>query len=63
MSTFQNLFTILVYIRQIVNVLYRRRIDHRKLIANTMFAIETDDFGHRSYDPNDEEIRYDDFFW
>ena len=40
----------------------RRRIDHRKLIGNTMFAIETDEFGHRSYDPHDEEIRYDDLF-
>jgi hypothetical protein len=40
----------------------RRRIDHRRLIGNTMFAIETDEFAHRSYDPNDEEIRYSDFF-
>ena len=40
----------------------RRRIDHRKLIGNTMFAIETDEFGHRSYDPHDEEIRYDDLY-
>ena len=40
----------------------RRRIDHRRLIGNTMLAIETDEFGHRSYDPNDEEIRYDDLY-
>ena len=40
----------------------RRRIDHRKLIGNTMLAVETDEFGHRSYDPKDEEIRYDDLF-
>ena len=39
-----------------------RRIDHRKLIGNTILAIETDEFGHRSYDPKDEEIRYDDLY-
>ena len=33
---------------------------HRKLIGNTILAIETDEFGHHSYDPKDEEIRYDD---
>jgi len=27
-----------------------------------MLAVETDEFGHRSYDPKDEEIRYDDLF-
>jgi hypothetical protein len=41
---------------------HRRRIDHRKLIGNTILAIETDEFGHRSYDPKDEEIRYDDLY-
>ena len=41
---------------------HRRRIDHRKLIGNTILAIETDEFGHRSYDTRDEEIRYDDVF-
>lgn len=25
-------------------------------------AIETDEFGHRSYDKNDEDIRYDDVY-
>ena len=39
-----------------------RRIDHRKLIGNTMLAIETDEFAHRSYDDRDEEIRYDDLY-
>ena len=38
----------------------RRRIDHRKLIDGTMLAIETDEHQHRSYDPTDEEHRYDD---
>jgi hypothetical protein len=41
---------------------HRRRIDHRKLIGNTILAIETDEFGHRSYDPKDEKIRYDDLY-
>ena len=40
----------------------RRRIDHRKLIGNTMLAIETDENQHKSYDAMDEEIRYDDLF-
>ena len=41
---------------------HRRRIDHRKLIGNTILAVETDEFGHRSYDQIDEEIRYDDVY-
>ena len=39
---------------------HRRRIDHRKLIGNTLLCIETDENQHRSYDKTDEEIRYDD---
>jgi len=39
---------------------HRRRIDHRKIINGTMLAIETDEFGHRGYDKEDEEIRYND---
>jgi len=41
---------------------HRRRIDHRKLIDNTILAIETDEYGHTGYDPRDEEIRYDDLY-
>ena len=41
---------------------HRRRIDHRKLIGNTMLATETDEFCHRGYDQKDEEIRYDDLY-
>ena len=41
---------------------HRRRIDHRKLIGNTLLCIETDENQHRGYDENDEEIRYDDLF-
>jgi len=41
---------------------HRRRIDHRKLIGNTILAIETDEFGHSRYDETDEIIRYDDVY-
>jgi hypothetical protein len=41
---------------------HRRRIDHRKLIGATLLCVETDEFGHRVYDPKDEEIRYDDLY-
>ena len=41
---------------------HSRRIDHRKLICNTILAVETDEFGHRGYDQKDEEIRYDDLY-
>ena len=41
---------------------HRRRVDHRKLIGNTMLAIETDEWGHRNYDEKDEEIRYHDLY-
>ena len=40
----------------------RRRIDHRKLIGNTLLVIETDERQHKSYDSNDEDIRYDDLY-
>ena len=41
---------------------HRRRVDHRKLIGNTILAIETDEYAHEGYDPRDEEIRYDDLY-
>ena len=41
---------------------HRRRIDHRKLIGNTLMCIETDENQHKNYDKKDEEIRYDDVF-
>ena len=37
-------------------------MDHRKLIGNTILAVETDEFAHRRYDEKDEEIRYDDLY-
>ena len=40
----------------------RRRIDHRKLIDNTLLVVETDENQHKSYNQMDEEIRYDDLF-
>jgi hypothetical protein len=44
------------------NCTHRRRIDHRKLINDTLLCIETDEYQHKFYDKNDEEIRYDDLF-
>ncbi len=41
---------------------HRRRIDHRKLIGNTLLAIETDENQHKRYNEYDEEIRYDDLY-
>jgi hypothetical protein len=38
----------------------RRRIDFRKIIGNTMLAIEVDEFQHKRYDKNDEIARYND---
>ena len=41
---------------------HRRRVDHRKLIGNTLLCIETDEFAHKDYDKKDEEIRYNDLY-
>jgi hypothetical protein len=41
---------------------HRRRIDHRKLIGNTLLCIETDENQHKGYDEKDEKVRYDDLF-
>ena len=41
---------------------HRRRIDHRRLINETILAIETDERAHQGYDKVDEEIRYDDVY-
>ena len=40
--------------------IHRRRIDHRKLIGNTLLCIETDENQHKYYDKNNEKVRYDD---
>jgi hypothetical protein len=39
---------------------HKRRIDHRKVINETLLATETDEFQHKPYDKQDEIIRYDD---
>lgn len=41
---------------------HKRRIDHRKLIGNTMLCIETDEDQHKKYDKNDEIFRYNDIY-
>ena len=41
---------------------HRRRIDHRKLIGNTLLCIETDEKQHKYYENEDEKIRYDDLY-
>ena len=41
---------------------HRRRVDHRRLIGDTILAIETDENRHQGYDEKDEEIRYDDLY-
>ena len=41
---------------------HRRRVDHRKLIGNTILAVETDEFAHSGYDKQDEDVRYDDLY-
>ena len=38
----------------------RRRIDHRRVIGNTLLCVETDEKFHRYYDPEDEDARYHD---
>jgi hypothetical protein len=40
--------------------LNRRRIDHRKLINNTLLCIETDENQHKQYNKKDEHDRYND---
>jgi len=41
---------------------HRRRIDHRKLIGNTLLCIETDEKQHKRYDKKDEKDRYEDLY-
>jgi hypothetical protein len=39
---------------------HRRRVDHRKLVGNTLLCVETDEHAHRRYDMHDEQARYHD---
>ena len=40
----------------------RRRVDFWKIIGNTVVAIEVDEYQHKGYDIQKEEIRYDDLY-
>lgn len=40
----------------------RRRIDLRKIVGNTIIAIECDEEQHKRYDKDDEEARYNDMY-
>ena len=42
------------------NCTHRRRIDHRKLIGNTLLCVGTDEFQHKYYDDDYEKLRYED---
>jgi hypothetical protein len=39
---------------------HKRRIDHRRLIGNTLLCVETDENQHKYYNGDDEDNRYDD---
>jgi len=41
---------------------HRRRIDHRKLIGNTLLCIETDENQHKGYNKIKEKFRYHDLY-
>ena len=44
------------------NFTNKRRIDHRKLINDTILCIEIDENQHKSYSKEDEIARYNDLF-
>jgi hypothetical protein len=39
---------------------HTRRVDHRRVVGNTLLCIETDEHAHRGYDQDDEQARYHD---
>jgi hypothetical protein len=39
---------------------HRRRIDHRRVVGNTLLCVETDEHHHIYYDKDDEDARYHD---
>jgi hypothetical protein len=39
---------------------HRRRVDHRRLVGNTLLCIETDENFHKNYAKDDEDARYHD---
>ena len=40
--------------------IHRRRVDHRRVVGNTLLCIETDEHAHRGYDTEDDQARYHD---
>ena len=50
------------YNESVCDCTIKRRIDHRKLINDTILCIETDENQHKSYSKTDEEARYNDIF-
>jgi hypothetical protein len=50
------------YNESICDCTTKRRIDHRKLINDTLLCIETDENQHKSYSKDDEISRYNDLF-
>lgn len=51
-----------IYLGDGCNCTNRRRIDLRKIVGNTMIAIECDEEQHKRYDKKDEEARYNDMY-
>jgi hypothetical protein len=39
---------------------HRHRVDHRRVVGDTLLCIETDEHHHRGYDKDDEQARYHD---
>ena len=39
---------------------HRRRVDHRRLVGNTLLCVEVDEHHHRGYDKDSEQARYHD---
>jgi hypothetical protein len=39
---------------------HRRRVDHRRLVGNTLLCVETDENFHRYYNKGDQDARYHD---
>jgi hypothetical protein len=39
---------------------HRRRVDHRRIVGNTLLCVETDEWWHRYYKKDDEQARYHD---
>jgi len=51
-----------IYLGDSCDCTNRRRIDLRKIVGNTMIAIECDEEQHKRYDKKDQEARYNDMY-